>query len=60
MAQQPPTLQTILCERISDNTALLSYNTPKRSNAFDPQQYLDLRDSLIWARDDSSINVIVM
>lgn len=56
----PPQLKTLLCERISDGVALLSYNSPKRSNAFDPQQYNDLREGLVWARDEPLVNVVVM
>jgi peroxisomal 3,2-trans-enoyl-CoA isomerase len=55
-----PELKTIVCERLSDNAALLSYNTPKRSNAFDPQQYNDLKDGLLWARNEPSVNVVVV
>jgi peroxisomal 3,2-trans-enoyl-CoA isomerase len=55
-----PKLKTIVCERLSNHAVLLSYNTPKRSNAFDPQQYNDLRDGLIWARDEPNINVVVV
>ncbi|KAF2751832.1 ClpP/crotonase [Sporormia fimetaria CBS 119925] len=56
----PPQLKTLLIERLSAGAALLSYNTPKRSNAFDPQQYNDLRDGLVWARDDPDIRVVVV
>lgn len=56
----PPQLKTIICERITDGAALLSYNTPKRSNAFDPQQYNDLREGLLWARDEPEIRVVVV
>lgn len=56
----PPQLQTLTCERVSDGAVLLSYNTPKRSNAFDPQQYDDLREGLIWARDEPNVNVVVV
>ncbi|KAH7085475.1 ClpP/crotonase-like domain-containing protein [Paraphoma chrysanthemicola] len=55
-----PQLKTIMCERVSEGAVLLSYNTPKRSNAFDPQQYLDLRDGLVWARDNPDVNVVVI
>jgi len=55
----PPLLNTILCERISDGVVLLPYNTPKRSNAFDPQQYFDLKDELDWAHDEEAVNVVV-
>jgi peroxisomal 3,2-trans-enoyl-CoA isomerase len=56
----PPQLKTIVCERISDGSVLLSYNTPKRSNAFDPQQYNDLREGLVWARDEPNVKVVVV
>ncbi|KAF2025558.1 ClpP/crotonase [Setomelanomma holmii] len=56
----PPELKTILCERISDGAVLLSYNTPKRSNAFDPQNYLDLKEGLVWARDEPDVKVVVI
>ncbi|KAH7393945.1 ClpP/crotonase-like domain-containing protein [Phaeosphaeria sp. MPI-PUGE-AT-0046c] len=56
----PPQLTTLICERISDGAVLLSYNTPKRSNAFDPQQYNDLRDGLVWARDEPAVKVVVV
>jgi peroxisomal 3,2-trans-enoyl-CoA isomerase len=56
----PPQLKTLVCERISDGAVLLSYNTPKRSNAFDPQQYSDLREGLLWARDEPNVKVVVV
>lgn len=56
----PPHLKTILIEHLSEGAVLFSYNTPKRSNAFDPQQYLDLRDGLVWARDEDAIRVVVV
>ena len=55
----PPTLQTITIDRLSPAAVLFSYNQPKISNAFTIQQYIDLRDALIWARDDPDITVIV-
>lgn len=55
----PPTLSTITIDRISSQAVLFSYNQPKISNAFTIQQYLDLRDALVWARDEPAINVIV-
>lgn len=56
----PPVLKTMLCERISDGAVLLSYNTSKRSNAFDPQQYNDLREGLVWARDEEDVIAVVV
>lgn len=56
----PPTLRTIMCQRISNGAALLTYNTPQRSNAFDPQQYNDLREGLVWARDEHDVKVVVV
>jgi 1,4-dihydroxy-2-naphthoyl-CoA synthase len=55
-----PKLETILIERLSEGAVLLSYNTPQRSNAFTPQQYDDLREGLVWARDDPAVRVIVV
>ena len=56
----PPELKTILSERISDGAVLLRYNTPKRSNAFDPQQYKDLREGLLWAQEEPDVKVVVV
>ncbi|KAF2007372.1 ClpP/crotonase [Amniculicola lignicola CBS 123094] len=56
----PPPLETILIERLSTGTVLLSYNTPKRSNAFTPQQYDDLREGLVWAREEAEVRVVVV
>lgn len=56
---RPPTLSTITIDQLSDEAVLFSYNQPKISNAFTIQQYLDLRDALVWAREEPKINVIV-
>lgn len=55
-----PQLETILINRLSEGAVLFSYNRPKISNAFTPQQYNELRKALIWARDESNIRVIVV
>jgi peroxisomal 3,2-trans-enoyl-CoA isomerase len=55
-----PRLKTIICERVSDGAVLLSYNTPKQANAFSPQQYIDLKEGLIWARNEPDVKVVVM
>jgi len=55
-----PQLRTILTERLSDGEALFSYNQPKISSAFTVHYYLDLRDALIWARDETAIQVVVL
>ena len=55
----PPQLRAILTERLSDGAALFSYNQPKISNVFTVQQYLDLRDALMWARDETAIRVVL-
>lgn len=55
----PPTLSTITIDYLSDEAVLFSYNQPASSNAFTIQQYLDLRDALVWAREEPKINVIV-
>lgn len=55
----PPTLKTIVIDRLSQGAVLFSYNQPKISNAFTLQQYHDLADALIWAREEPEIRVIV-
>jgi Delta3-Delta2-enoyl-CoA isomerase len=55
----PPTLSTIRIDQISENAALFTYNQPKISNAFTIQQYIDMRDALLWALGEAKINVIV-
>jgi peroxisomal 3,2-trans-enoyl-CoA isomerase len=55
-----PNLSTILIEPLSDGVALFSYNQPKISNAFTLQQYRDLRDALIWARETPEVRVVVL
>jgi len=55
----PPFLKTIEIDRLSPGAALFSYNQPKISNAFTLQQYHDLADALIWARDEPEIRVVV-
>jgi peroxisomal 3,2-trans-enoyl-CoA isomerase len=55
----PPSLETILIERLSPGAVLFSYNQPKISNAFTLQQYKDLAAALIWAREDPDIRVVV-
>ena len=39
---------------------LFSYNQPHISNAFTLQQYYDLRDALLWAKEEKDIKVIVV
>ena len=56
----PPQLCTIPTDRVSDGAALFHYNQPKISNAFTAQQYLDLRDALMWARDETAIRVVLL
>ena len=56
----PPQLENLLIERLSPGAVLLSYNAPKRSNAFTPQQYDDLRAGLVWARDEEEVRVVVV
>lgn len=55
----PPTLGTIVIDRLSIGAVLFSYNQPKISNAFTIQQYHDLAEALIWAREESEIRVVV-
>jgi peroxisomal 3,2-trans-enoyl-CoA isomerase len=55
-----PVLSTILIEPVLNGVALFSYNQPKISNAFTLQQYRDLRDALVWAREASDVRVIVL
>ena len=55
----PPSLETILIERLSPGSVLFSYNQPNISNAFTLQQYRDLATALIWAREDPDIRVVV-
>jgi 1,4-dihydroxy-2-naphthoyl-CoA synthase len=55
-----PTLSTVLIEPCSDGVALFSYNQPKIANAFTLQQYIDLRDALIWARETPEVRVVVL
>jgi peroxisomal 3,2-trans-enoyl-CoA isomerase len=55
-----PTLSTIVIEPLSAGVAVLSYNQPKIANAFTLQQYIDLRDALIWAREEPEVKVVVL
>ncbi|KAF2102908.1 ClpP/crotonase [Rhizodiscina lignyota] len=59
MAPQP-TLQTIVIDRISPGAVLFSYNQPKISNAFTLEQYHNLRDALVWARDEKDVRVVAL
>lgn len=54
-----PDLKTVVIEHLSENAVLFSYNQPKISNAFTIQQYLDLREALLWALTEPKINVVV-
>ena len=60
MAPPPSKLQTILIEPISQHAVLFSYNQPHISNAFTLQQYYDLRDALLWAKEEKDIKVVVV
>lgn len=55
----PPTLSNITIDILSPQAVLFSYNQPQISNAFTIQQYFDLRDALVWAREEPEINVVV-
>ena len=55
----PQSFQTIVVERLSEGAVLLSYNQPKISNAVALQQYEDLRQALLWAKDEPAIRVVV-
>jgi peroxisomal 3,2-trans-enoyl-CoA isomerase len=55
-----PTLSTILIESLPAGVALLSYNQPNIANAFTLQQYKDLRDALVWARETPEIRVVLL
>jgi peroxisomal 3,2-trans-enoyl-CoA isomerase len=55
-----PTLKTILIDEQTEGVALFSYNQPKISNAFTLQQYWDLRDALVWAKESAQVRVIVL
>lgn len=54
-----PRLSTVLIDQISENAVLFTYNQPKISNAFTIQQYIDLREALLWALGEPKINVVV-
>jgi enoyl-CoA hydratase/carnithine racemase len=56
----PPQLTTILIERLSEGVALFYYNQPKISNAFTVKQYLEFREALVWAGDETAIKVVVL
>ena len=51
--------ETVLAEH-RDGVALITMNRPSKRNAFNDQQYDDLRDALIDARDDDAIKVVVL
>jgi len=51
--------ETVLSEN-RDGVALLTMNRPERRNAFNDQQYDDLRDALVEARGDEAIKVAVI
>ncbi|EME84233.1 uncharacterized protein MYCFIDRAFT_101074, partial [Pseudocercospora fijiensis CIRAD86] len=56
----PSSLHTVLIEPISQHAVLFSYNQPHISNAFTLQQYYDLRDALLWAKEEKNVKVIVV
>jgi 1,4-dihydroxy-2-naphthoyl-CoA synthase len=56
----PSQLGSIRIEQVSDSVVLLSYNRPNSANSFTPQQYDDLREALVWAREQSAVNVVVV
>ena len=56
----PPTLETMVIERLSEGAVLISYNKPKIANAFSPQTYDDLREALVWAREEPDIKVVLV
>jgi enoyl-CoA hydratase/carnithine racemase len=52
-------LQTVLQEN-RDGVALLTMNRPEKRNAFNDQQYDDLRDALAGAQNDDAVKVAVI
>jgi peroxisomal 3,2-trans-enoyl-CoA isomerase len=56
----PPTLSTILIDRVSPEVALISYNRPKIANAFDVTHYLNTAEALIWAREEPEVKVVIV
>lgn len=51
--------ETVLCDH-KDGVALLTLNRPRRLNAFNDQQYDDLRDALADAQADDGIKVSII
>jgi enoyl-CoA hydratase/carnithine racemase len=52
--------RTTLLEENRDGVLLLTLNRPTRRNAFNDQQYDDLRSALAEARDDAGTRVVVI
>jgi len=51
--------ETVLAE-YRGGVALVTMNRPSKRNAFNDQQYDDLRDALVDARDDDAIKAVVL
>ena len=51
--------ETVLAEN-ADGVALITMNRPSKRNAFNDQQYDDLRAALIDARDDDAVKAVVL
>lgn len=52
--------EDIKFEKTEDGIAKITINRPEVRNAFRPQTVKELQDAFLWAREDSSIGVVIL
>jgi naphthoate synthase len=52
--------QDIKCEKTSDGIAKITINRPEVRNAFRPLTVIELKEAFEWAREDSSVGVVIL
>jgi naphthoate synthase len=50
----------IKCEKTPDGIAKITINRPEVRNAFRPQTVMELKEAFEWAREDSSVGVVIL
>lgn len=54
------TYSDIKCEKTEDGIAKITINRPEVRNAFRPQTVTELKEAFEWAREDSSVGVVIL
>lgn len=55
-----PIMSDLLLQEINDRVLIITFNNPKKKNAFDSQGWLDLTEALNAAAANNEVNVVVL